>query len=204
MVNSKPPSLSFLLVYQHTSRTFQKRAECLYEDYFANFSDHIPASENYHLVRLEFMADAPEKRPTGHDLYELCLSGAQDRPFIPRLRSDPSPFHPLPRNLLDFRNQEGKEERERHLYELWKRLPNSSYHGSDMAGSITFPADEPLTAHKAELMKKVYEDELLRKCGGHTIHEHSSHIRWTEFRRYAEAKEAGTYIVLCACHTFER
>ncbi|OJA18971.1 hypothetical protein AZE42_00332 [Rhizopogon vesiculosus] len=133
---------------------------------------------------------APEKRPTGHDLYESCLSGAQDRPFIPRLRSDPPPFHPLPHSLLEFREQEGKEDRERRLLELWKRLPNSSYHESEVAGSRICHAGEPLTVQKAEEMRKVYEDELLRKCGGHTMNERPSHIRWSEFRRYAEAKEA--------------
>jgi solute carrier family 25 (mitochondrial phosphate transporter), member 23/24/25/41 len=149
------------------------------------------------------MADAPEKCPTGHDLYESCLSGAQDRPFIPRLRSDPPPFHPLPHSLLEFRQQEGKEERERRLQELWRRLPNSSYHGSDIAGSRKFPSGERLTVHKAEEMRRVYEDELLRKCGGHTMNEQPNHIRWPEFRRYAEAKEAGKWIILYARHTFE-
>ena len=149
------------------------------------------------------MANAPEKRQTGHEIYESCLSGAQDRPFIPRLRSDPPPFHPLPHSLLEFREQEGKEQREKHLHELWKRLPNSNYHGSDVAASKWLPAGEPLTAHRAEVMRRVYEDELFRKCCGHTTDERPTHIRWTEFRRYAEAKEAGMYIVLCVWHTAE-
>lgn len=149
------------------------------------------------------MADAPEKRPTGHDLYEACLSGVQDRPFIPRLRSDPPAFHPLPHNLLQFREQEGKEEREKRLHELWKRLPNSNYHGPESAASRKFPAGEPLTAHNAEEMRRMYEDELLRKCGGYTVNERPSHIRWTEFRRYVEAKEVGEYVALCARHTFK-
>lgn len=142
------------------------------------------------------MADAPEKHPTSRELYESCLTGAHDRPFIPRLRSDPPPFHLIPHNLLEFRKQEGKEERERHLHELWKHLPNSSYHGSGVAASRTFPAGDPLAAQRAEEMKKVYDDELLGKCGGHITNERPSHIRWPEFRRYAETKEAGEYFVL--------
>lgn len=136
------------------------------------------------------MADVPEKHPTSRELYESCLSGAQDRPFIPRLRSDPPSFYPLPHSLLEFRKQEGEEERERRLYELWKRLPNSSYHGSEVTAPRMFPSGEPFMAQRAEDMRKVYEDELLGKCGGHTTDERPSHIRWPEFRRYAETKEA--------------
>ncbi|KAG1872678.1 mitochondrial carrier [Suillus tomentosus] len=136
------------------------------------------------------MADAPEKHPTSRELYESCLAGAHDRPFIPRLRSDPPPFHLVPHNLLEFRKQEGKEERERHLHELWTHLPNSSYHGSGVAASRTFPAGDPLAAQRVEEMEKVYDDELLGKCGGHITNERPSHIRWPEFRRYAETKEA--------------
>jgi len=150
------------------------------------------------------MADTSDQHSTGRELYESTLSGALDRPFIPRLRSDPPSFHPIPHNLLQFRAQEGKEERERRLHELWKRLPNSSYHGSEVAASRTFPAGEPLTAHKAEEMRKVYEEELLGKCGCHTTNERPSHIRWPEFRRYAEAKEAGKHFNLSARHILRR
>lgn len=148
--------------------------------------------------------DAVEKHPTSRELYESCLSGAQDRPFIPRLRSDPPSFNPLPHSLLEFRKQEGKEERERRLHELWKRLPNSSYHGSEVAPSRTLPAREPLTAQRAEEMRKVYEDELLGKFGCHITNERPSHIRWPEFRRYAETKEAGECFILCSGYFLRR
>ncbi|KAF9226538.1 mitochondrial carrier [Gyrodon lividus] len=131
---------------------------------------------------------------TGREIYEACFSGAQDRPFIPRLRSDPPP-HDIPHSLLEFRGQEAKEIRERRLYDLWKRLPNSGFHGSETAAARCILPDEMLTPEKAADMRRIYEDELLGRCGGHISNERPTHIRWPEFRKYAEAKEAELWSV---------
>ena len=61
--------------------------------------------------------------PTRREVFEASLAGAQTRPFIPRLRSDPPPYQPLPHSLVEFRVQEGRENREHRLKQLWYSLP---------------------------------------------------------------------------------
>ncbi|KIK94699.1 hypothetical protein PAXRUDRAFT_11892 [Paxillus rubicundulus Ve08.2h10] len=134
--------------------------------------------------------DFSRPRTSGREIYEACFLGAQDRPFIPRLRSDSLPHQPIPHSLLEFRGQEGKEARERRLYDLWKCLPNSAFHGSETAATRGILPGEALTPEKAQVMRTIYEDELLGRCGGHISSERPTHIRWPEFRSYAEAKEA--------------
>lgn len=130
-------------------------------------------------------------RPTGREIYEACLSGVRDRPSIPRLRSDPLLYHPTPHSLLQFREQEGKDTRERRLHELWRCLPKTHFQGSEAAATLEISLGELLTPEKAENMRRVYEDELLRRCGGHISSQRSTHIPWPDFRNYAETKEAG-------------
>ncbi|EGO01954.1 hypothetical protein SERLA73DRAFT_177617 [Serpula lacrymans var. lacrymans S7.3] len=141
----------------------------------------------------------PGTAPTGREIFENCFSGAQERPFIPRLRSDPVSHHPLPHSLLEFREEEGREEREKRLHELWRKLPKPKYHeigiDSEPSKSKDVSSGEPaavssMTQEKAELMKNMYDDELLGSCGGNISNGHSGHIRWPEFKKYAEAKEA--------------
>lgn len=137
------------------------------------------------------VASSSYPKPTRGEIYEACLSGVRDRPFIPPLRSDLLPYHPLLHTLPEFREQEGKENRERRLYDLWRRLSNTCFQGSETAGTLGIPFGESLTPEMAENMWKVYEDELLRRCGGHISSQRLTHIPWPEFRDYAEAKEAG-------------
>ncbi|KAG9317394.1 mitochondrial carrier [Chiua virens] len=115
------------------------------------------------------VASSSRPKPTGRELYEACLSGVRDRPFIPRLRSDTLPYRPIHHSLVEFREQEGKENRERRLHELWRRLPNTNFQGSEAAATLGTSFGEPLTPEKAENMRRVYEDELLRRCGGHNL-----------------------------------
>ncbi|KAF8450601.1 mitochondrial carrier domain-containing protein [Boletus edulis BED1] len=128
-------------------------------------------------------------QPTGREVYEACLSGARDRPFIPRLRSDPL-SRPIPHSLVEFREQEGKENRERRLHDLWRRLPSTRFQGSETAATLGISLGESLTPEGAENVWRAYEDELLRRCGGHTSSQKPTHIPWPGFRDYAEAKEA--------------
>jgi solute carrier family 25 phosphate transporter 23/24/25/41 len=141
------------------------------------------------------MANTDEtKPPSKRDIYEATFSGAQEHPYIPRLRSDPPPYHALPRDLQDFRRQEGWSERKRRLRELWKRLPRSSYHGLDpeaSAKTVGLVEYAELTPERAEMLKNMYENELLGRCGGHTSGSPPELIGWKEFNEYVESKEEG-------------
>ncbi|KAH7887680.1 mitochondrial carrier [Phlebopus sp. FC_14] len=142
------------------------------------------------------MVEGPSKlHPTGRHIYEASLSGAQDRPFIPRLRSDPPTYNPIPHSLQEFREQEGEENREHRLRELWKRLPSSNYHASKTAATRVVRPGEAMTAEMAADMSRTYEDELLGRCSGHVSSGQPTQIRWPEFRKYAEAKEAELWTI---------
>ncbi|KAH0839862.1 mitochondrial carrier [Lanmaoa asiatica] len=133
-------------------------------------------------------------KPTGREIYEACLSGVRDRPFIPRLRSDPLPYRPIPNNLFEFRQQEGEENRERRLHDIWRHLPHTHFQGSETAATLGISLSE-LLPEEAENMRRVYEDELLRQCGGHISSLRPTHIPWPEFRDYAVAKEAELWCI---------
>lgn len=131
-------------------------------------------------------------RPTGRNIYESSLSGARSRPFIPQLRSDHPKYSPIPHSLVEFRNQEGKEVRKQRLHDLWKQLPKPNRLHTDVpAKSIAGKDDAALTLQKAERLKAVYENELFGRCGGHMVGPSPGHIRWKDFKKYAEAKEVG-------------
>jgi solute carrier family 25 (mitochondrial phosphate transporter), member 23/24/25/41 len=130
--------------------------------------------------------------PHGRDIYEATLSGAQNRPFIPRLRSDHPKYSPIPRSLVEFRNQEGKEVREKRLRDLWKQLPKATLDSHVSTKPIAMKDREALTPQMAERLKAMYHNELLGRCGGHTAGTPPGHIRWKDFKAYAEAKEVGT------------
>ncbi|EPQ59905.1 hypothetical protein GLOTRDRAFT_34751 [Gloeophyllum trabeum ATCC 11539] len=131
--------------------------------------------------------------PSNRDIFEASLSGAQERPFIPRLRSDPPPYHPLPHSLLEFRQQEGEEERDRRFRELWRRLPKRTFGNIDdeaISKSIPVMDDASLTPERAKKLQEMYEDELVGSCNSHGLGSIRPHIGWKEFKRYAERKEA--------------
>ncbi|EPT03749.1 hypothetical protein FOMPIDRAFT_149969 [Fomitopsis schrenkii] len=137
--------------------------------------------------------------PSKRELYEACLTGAQDRPYIPRLRSDPPSYQHIPHSLQEFRAQEGPDARDRRLRDLWSRLPQRDPHHEDddsvqLAGSgadgPTVLADGALTAETARGMQAMYEAELRSRCGAHTSGFFHRGVSWSEFRKYADAKEA--------------
>lgn len=134
----------------------------------------------------------PESSTETHKraVYDGSISGAQDRPHIPHLRSDPPPYHPLPRSLAEFRSQEGREYRKARLRALWKQLLTALESDAEDAGSdvaTTWPAGVGtiVTPESARLMRKMYDRELMGRCKS------SGHVKWKEFRKYAEDKEAG-------------
>jgi solute carrier family 25 (mitochondrial phosphate transporter), member 23/24/25/41 len=144
------------------------------------------------------MASSSTTGPSRRDIFERSLSGAQARPFIPRLRSDPPAYQPLPHNLVEFRVQEGKEVRERRLRRLWQTLPKKQQlrhdeaEDEDVAKSWTVKDDHSLTKESATRLQEMYQDELLLRFRGHTGGLLNRDITWKEFEKYADAKEAGS------------
>ncbi|KAF8195817.1 mitochondrial carrier [Mycena galopus ATCC 62051] len=128
----------------------------------------------------------PDKQ-TGKEIFDNSDSGAEDRPFIPKLRSDPFPKRP-PRSLEEFRNDEGQENRKRRLKELWRQLHDSTKKILPAVDSVQ--PNVGLTPEAAQRLITMYEKELLRKCGGHSSSTSPiSGIEWKEFKEYAVAKE---------------
>lgn len=121
-------------------------------------------------------------------LYDACISGAQDRPQIPHLRSDPqSSYHPLPRSLAEFRELEGREYRKARLRALWRRLLTAlDAEGTSFDAVPRFVGGAALTPESASQMRKMYERELMESCS-----DSPGHIGWKKFKEYAEDKEAG-------------
>ncbi|KAK7061787.1 mitochondrial carrier protein [Favolaschia claudopus] len=129
-----------------------------------------------------------DKEPqTGREIFEGSDSGAENRPFIPKLRSDPIPQR-LPRTLEEFRQDEGRDNRKRRLKELWRQLHDSTKRAIpalDNAGP-----NAGLTPEVAQRLINMYEKELLRKCGGHNSSTSPmAGIEWKDFKEYATAKE---------------
>ena len=131
-------------------------------------------------------------------VYDACVSGAQDRPHIPHLRTDPSPSHrPLPRSLAEFRELEGREYRKARLRALWKRLLTAlDAEGTRSDAVPRFVGGTALTPESASQMRKMYERELMESCS-----DSPGHIGWKKFKKYAEDKEVGqsSVLLLCSC-----
>ncbi|KAI0322512.1 mitochondrial carrier [Amylostereum chailletii] len=140
-------------------------------------------------------SEEPPRGPTKRDIYEGSLSGAQDRPFIPTLRSDPPVVpEPLPRSLVEFRELEGNEHRKALLRELWHRLPSliqqiqqnvESEEGSALVGE----QPQPLTPERARKIRSAYVRELVGTCTSPSGERSSGNIGWKEFKEYALQKE---------------
>ncbi|KAI1795191.1 mitochondrial carrier [Ganoderma leucocontextum] len=135
-------------------------------------------------------------RPSAREIFEETLSGARPQPFIPRLRSDPPPYQPIPHSLREYRVQEGGEQRRKRLRALWNRLPKRDSTAAavdDEAVAHAYPPvrrDGDLTAESARQLDEMYEDELLGRCGVHGRGLFSTRVSWPEFEKYANAKEA--------------
>lgn len=141
---------------------------------------------------------ASPRRHMRREIFEASFSGAQPRPFIPRLRSDPPSYQPLPHNLFEFREQEGQECRTTRLKKLWATLPKNVRinHGEDEDEQVAkeYTVDDGkqlLTREWAQRLEEMYQDELFTRCRTHTLGLLHRNIGWAEFEKYAEAKEAG-------------
>lgn len=135
-----------------------------------------------------------QARPTARETFETSCSGAQARPFIPRLRSDPPPYHPLPKSLVEFREREGREERKKLLRQLWQQLPKPEYYVPNPEKVLSSTDRSSLNPEEAEELRHMYVEELLGTCGRHVSGNTVGPVDWKAFREYAEAKEAGTVI----------
>ncbi|KAL4241926.1 mitochondrial carrier family protein [Abortiporus biennis] len=134
--------------------------------------------------------DSLPHRPSGREVYEATYYGAQTRPYVPPLRSDPPTYHPLPHSLVEFRRLEGRERREHNLRQLWLKLPKRN--GDPLEDTDELSAQHPvsnertLSQESAKKLKRMYEDELVGRCGARTLRRN---IGWREFQKYAENKE---------------
>jgi len=147
-------------------------------------------------------ASQDERHPSRRDVFEGSVSGALDRPFIPRLRSDSRPNGRLASSLEAFRQEEGRDLRKRRLQALWKKIPhNGNAEGHDISqsplSSIAVKEHGPLDRDRAEKLARMYEDELMRRCLEAAGDEGSSEaVTWMEFKNYAFEKEAGMYCTI--------
>jgi solute carrier family 25 (mitochondrial phosphate transporter), member 23/24/25/41 len=134
----------------------------------------------------ESSAESPKRA-----VFDGSISGAQDRPYIPHLRSDTPTYHPLPRSLAEFREQEGRAYRKARLRALWKQLLaalDSDVEDAEVDRATTLPvvgSNTALTPETARQMRKMYGRELMGRCKS------AGRIEWKEFKKYAESKEAG-------------
>jgi hypothetical protein len=144
-----------------------------------------------HSALCSCMASSPS-RESRRELFEGSVSGAQDRPWIPRLRSDPHLYTAPPHSLVEFRAQEGSKARERHFRELWERLPDTGTHLLDHEPSAPDDtrSEASMPSKEAHKMVQQYEDELMGRCHG-SMGPLRRKIRWKEFCSYVEAKETG-------------
>ncbi|GJE84214.1 mitochondrial carrier [Phanerochaete sordida] len=132
--------------------------------------------------------------PSRREIFEASLKGAQHRPWIPRLRHDPPAYHPVPHNLCEFRELEGKEARERRLRQLWNTFPkNPKINHAEpddeaVAREFAVGDDDSLTADNARRLHEMYEDEFFHRLRGEGFLHRN--IGWKEFTKYADAKEA--------------
>ncbi|KAF8681598.1 Mitochondrial carrier [Rhizoctonia solani] len=137
---------------------------------------------------------------SGSALFEATLNGTADRPFIPPLRCDPSPYN-IPARLEDYRSAEGND-REKRLRRLWEQLPPTSHSQKDGTRTvmpIALAHVDDLTPERATQLRKMYDDELLGRCRHPTsvrdVDPHALEVDWSGFISYANAKEAELWTI---------
>lgn len=74
------------------------------------------------------------------------------------------------------------------LIELWKSLPEVLR--PPKSQSRNNKANVEINAEEAKSLKETYDNELLLRCASP---KHGHAIEWTEFKKYAEAKETGKF-----------
>ena len=66
----------------------------------------------------------------------------------------------------------------------------------------TVDDDHSLTKESAKRLQEMYQDELLLRFRGHTAGLLNRDISWHEFEKYADTKEAGTFVLALSCGGF--
>jgi solute carrier family 25 phosphate transporter 23/24/25/41 len=135
--------------------------------------------------------DANIENPGSSDKENLTVPAG--RPYLPHLPSDP-PCSLQPRTLPEFREQEGRANREHRLHEIWKSLPDVLHEPHNRSKVHRDPGQ--LTPEKAEGLQKMYDRELLSLCSTHPSAGQAPHVGWKKFKEFAEKKEAGKSLSL--------
>ena len=152
---------------------------------------------------------SPDNASSKRDTVKATVSGAQDGPLLPRLRSDvvqpPPPQQqqqPVPHTLEEFRRLEGREQRKARLREIWNQWPqrrhrkSSADRGTRAQKTLPATGTSNLTPEAAEKLSEMYDEELLGSCKtSHSVTD-AHPIGWKPFVAYAKAKEAGTRFIV--------
>lgn len=127
--------------------------------------------------------------PSRRAIFDASFSGAQEKPPIPPLRSDPPSWQPLPSTLSEARQLEGEQNREARLRALWNRLP--THHKNVEHDENLWSNQTSLNDERARRLWAMYENELRKSCRSKDV---SSQVAWQDFVEYADKKEAGSYL----------
>ena len=129
--------------------------------------------------------------PRSNDHENLTVPAG--RSYVPHLPSDP-PVSAQPRTLPEFREREGRANRECRLHEIWKSLPDVLHEPHNRSKVHMDPGQ--LTPEKAEGLQKMYDRELLDLCATHPSAGQAPHVGWKKFKEFAEKKEVGKSLAL--------
>ncbi|VDC07322.1 unnamed protein product [Peniophora sp. CBMAI 1063] len=138
-------------------------------------------------------ASGNDSAESNSEVFNWVSAGAQDRPRLPHLRSDPPRSERASHSLDEFREREGHDVRKAQLKELWHRLPDLIQQAQ--AGAVEARAGakgpEAVTREEARKMREAYVRELLASCrNGHRSKGSAPNtIGWEDFRDYALEKE---------------
>lgn len=165
----------------------------------------------------------PSDPRSKRESFEKTVSGAQNAPLLPHLRSDlPTPPAPskqqqqqrqppqlepqqVAHTLEEFRRLEGREKRKARLREIWNQWPQRKHRQWGSASdpdlrdgpqkALPSTGTSSLTPEAAEKLSAMYENELLGSCGASSPASDPHPIGWKPFVAYAKAKEAGTRFI---------
>lgn len=114
------------------------------------------------------------------------------RPFIPCLRSDRL-IQPPPQTLAEYHQIEGRDYRKRGLRQIWQSLPGILKQSLiSLDASVENEDGRHIPFGKVESFKAMYDRDLLLFCKILAAGSQEPHISWSEFKVYADTKEAGS------------
>jgi solute carrier family 25 (mitochondrial phosphate transporter), member 23/24/25/41 len=138
-------------------------------------------------------------RPSRKEFFEATLSGAAQRPPLPPLRHDRTNAEQIiPHSLKDYRALESAQHREARLRALWRQLPSMQNHTirpEDAKGEYPVFEHPDLTPERAEELRRIYVEELLRDMDSAGGSSSNRSVDWETFRSYADQKEAELWAI---------